>query len=194
MVFFSSCQHGDGERCFTSAHISGSSVERWADVNQGADSLLSPLHNNVPSHHWLTRGTADRYGANSSMHFVPFSINNFLQTLLPTASPHLFNTLPYTPFNTVQTNKPTSAATHFLCMLTGSHPCFTFPHPGLDHMCTHARTRSPKWASRVAALLRLPESVSSLWACCVRRARCCGLDPTPPQQLKHTRIICADFL
>lgn len=44
-----------------------------------------------------TRGTADRYGPNSSMHFFGFSISNFLQNLLSTKLRHLFNTLPYTP-------------------------------------------------------------------------------------------------
>lgn len=153
MAFFSSCQHRDWERHFTLPHISGSSVDQWADVHQGADSLPSPLHNIVPSHHCVVRYTRDC-----------LSISDLLQNIPPTAPQHLFNTLPFTPLTLYKQINPHKQQ-HTL------HACWQ-----AHTLVLHSHILGPATCARTHTLLSGPVGVllcsssqrerSSLWACC----------------------------
>lgn len=107
----------------------------------------------------ITQETADRYGANSSMHFLWFSIINLLQNLLPTASQHLFNTLSYTPLTLYKQIYP-HMQQDTLHASWLAHTLVLHSHILGPTTCVH--THTPKWASRGAALLRLPETAEQL--------------------------------
>lgn len=109
---------------------------------------------------WVTRGTADRYGPKSSMHFFGFSISNLLQNLLPTTLRHLFSTLPYTPFTLYKQINPHKQQ-HSLHACWQAHTLVLHSHILVpNHTCMHPP--SPKLARRGAALLQLPERAEQL--------------------------------
>lgn len=139
-----------------------------------------------------TRGIADRYGANSRMHFFWFSIGNLLQNLLPTAQRHLFNTLSYTPL-TLYKQINLHKQQHTWHASWQAHTLVLHSHILGPTTCVHIHT--PKWASGGAALLQLPERAQQLVGLLWRGGPdAAGSTPCHHSSWKHTRIICVDFL
>lgn len=154
MAFFSSCQHQDGEERFTSPHVTGSCVDRWADVNQGSDSLPSPLRHTVPSQEGLAI-------ANSNMVSAHFQLTISFKT--HQRSRHLLNTLPYTSLTPYKQISPRKHK-HTLHECWQAHTHVLHSHiPAQPHACTHTLKSRPVGVQLRSGSQR---ERSSLWACC----------------------------